>query len=196
MRVLSGLLAQTYQTRNRHAAALARALRAAGVRSLVVPKQTVARALAAQRKRPRVPRAVVDRLLRKRLVVRAAEVRATVRAEARRRRAGRIDVLASLRRPIRTAQLRAAADAVGLADVARLLEGVEEARKAPAALRATTAAHLAAALRCDPQTLSELEALAAAVVAPAGLGREGGLLVATAARSITADDLRSDPVCA
>jgi hypothetical protein len=195
MRVLSGLLADAYTARNRHAAALVRALRSAGLRSAVLPKRLVAQALEARRAHPQAPRAVVVRLLRRKLITSSAEVTARLRRDAKRAKPAKVNLLRAIARPVAITQLRAAAGMLGLADVARLLDGVQRSAGVSDELKARSGGYLGAALRCDAQSPAALERLAASITSPAGIDGDGGLLVAAAARSISAAELQTDPVC-
>lgn len=194
MRATSGLLADAYATRNRASVSLARAIRAAGIRRVIIPKAVVARSLREARKPRAVPKAVVARLLRKHLITHPREVTADLRAIAARRPAP-INVLAELTRPVATAQMRAAAAELSMADVARLLEGVLRDTAAPADVRAAYAAHLGAALRCDDGSASALAALKAAATGRNGLQGEAKLLLAAAISEVATHDLRQDESC-
>ena len=80
------------------------------------------------------------------------------------------------------------------ADVARLLDALERERGAAPTARARRAALLEAAFRCDGGSVQAL-ALAGDASGADGLGREGGLLVATAARALREPQIALDPAC-
>lgn len=194
MRATSGLLADAYTTRNRSSAALARALRAAGIRSVTIPKNVVAKSLRAARRPRAVPKAVVARLLRKHLIVHKREVAVALRTSAR-GRAKKIDVLQALKRPVATRQMRAAAGELTLADVARLLEAILRDNDTPKEVRERYTGQLDLALRCDDGSRTALRALTVAITGRNGLPGEAGLLLAAAVREVATHDLRRDEAC-
>lgn len=194
MRATSGMLAAAEVRRGRAAAGLARALGAAGIRRIVTPRAAVARALRAQAAGRGVPSALTARLLRRHLITRAREVRALVRATAP-RRAGAIDGLSSLRRAAPTRRMRAAAAALTLGDVGRLLHAAHRDAATPDAAAARHQEQLAMALRCDAGAPPALGRLAGLVGAAGGIRGEAGRLVAAAAREVTRHDLRADEAC-
>ncbi len=108
MRATSGMLADAHRSRHAAAVALVGAIRATGVRSLVVSRAAVTASAKHRRAGRGVPKAAVRRLLRRHLITSAAEVTAMLRKDAATVRAAPLDVLKSLGRPARTTQMRAA----------------------------------------------------------------------------------------
>ena len=194
MRATSGLLAGAYAGRNRAASSLARAIRATGVRSVTVPERVVARALRARSAGRAVSKAAVERLLRKHLITHAREIPALLQSVAPRQPAP-IDVLATLERPLPTAQMRAAAAELTIGDVGRLLNAAARDSGASPADRTPYDAQLNLTLRCDGGTGQALRQLAAVVSRAGGLNGEARRLVAAAAREVATHDLTRDEVC-
>jgi hypothetical protein len=193
MRATSGLLAEATIARNRSAAKLAGALRAAGVSRMVVPRSVVARAVADRRAGKGVPKAVVARLLRKRLITKASEVSAQLRASAPRKVAA-YDALRALGRPVATRQMQAAADALTLGDVALLVDAVIRDTTVDAADTQRFAVQLEDALRCDAGSRNALYAMSAIAAGARGAqASEGRLLDAHAAKEVASHDLGRDP---
>ncbi len=129
----SGMLADALQRRTTAGRALAKAIRATGVRSIVIPRAVSAAALARQRAGKGIDRKAVQRLLRRHLIARAGDATAMLRAQAAKARPAAVDVLASLQRPARIAGLRKAAATLTLGDVAILLEAAHRDHAPPAA---------------------------------------------------------------
>lgn len=194
MRAASGQLAEDYDRRSAASAALATALQAAGLRRITIPRRVVARAQRAQASRRKMPKATVARLLRKHLIERADEVAPTLKALTP-KKAKSIDVLRLLRRPVRTTQLRAAAAALTLADVARLTESVPRDTGVPQPVADRLAAQVALALRCEPDASAALRDLASLAQTIDGLNSEGRLILASAATQVAGHDLSRDPTC-
>ena len=122
MRAYSGMLADAIVLRDRRGAELARAIRAAGIKKLVLTKKGARRALAVRAKGGGVPAATTARLLRKHLITSAAAAKAQLRAEARRTKPAMVDVLALLRRPTKVTRMRADAARLTVADLHLLVD--------------------------------------------------------------------------
>lgn len=195
MRATSGMLAAAIAVRDRRRAELAKHLRAAGVRSLVIPKRAARAALRQHAKGRGIPKAAIDRLLRKHLVTSAVEVRAAIRAGAGKTKATRLDILALLRRKTPTTAMRSAAAALTVADLAILLDAFHADRSTPAAVRVRHEELMAAILRCDAVSAANLKLLAKDVEAKTGLGGEPGRQVAFVARRLAAKGRPAGPAC-
>lgn len=195
MRATSGLLAEATAKRNRAAVVLVAELRRAGIRRIVVPRAAVARAVAAQRGGRGVPKGVVARLLRRKLIASASEVPAAVRANAPRRIAA-YDAMRALGRPVSTKQMQVAADALTLGDVVRLVDAVLRDTKLDPVLAELLTLQLESALRCDDASPQALRDLAAAAGGARGVTvSEGRLLIALAAREVATHPLQRDEAC-
>ena len=193
MRATSGMLADALALRARRGRELAKQLRAAGVTSMAIPKKVAAAAL--QKRGATTPKSAIRRLLRKRLVTSAAAVQTAIKARAALVKPVRIDVLAQLRQPSKTAAMRRSAGALTIADLAILLDAFHADLRSKAAVRARHETLMNAVLACNSSSAAQLRALAKDVSAKTGLGGEPGRQVAYVARKLAAKGKPSGPAC-
>ena len=193
MRATSGMLADALALRDRRGRELAKQLRAAGIKSMAIPKRVAAAAL--KRRGNRTPRSVVNRLLRKRLVTSAAEVHAAIRGQAATVKPARIDLLKQLRQSTPTAAMRRTARALTIADLSILLDAFHADLRTKLAVRVRHERLMAEVLSCNSSSAAQLRALAKDVEAKTGLGGEPGRQVAYVARKVAAKGKPSGPAC-
>ena len=193
MRATSGMLADALALRARRGRELAKQLRAAGVKSIAIPKKVAAAAL--PKRVAKTPKSVIARLLRKRLVTSAAAVHAAIRAQVATLKPARIDVLRQLRQPSKTAAMRRTAGALTIADLAILLDAFHADLRSKPAVRARHEKLMDAVLACNSSSAAQLRALAKDVAAKTGLGGEPGRQVAYVARKLAAKGKPSGPAC-
>jgi hypothetical protein len=91
--------------------------------------------------------------------------------------------------------MRAAAARLTLGDVGRLLNALHRDTGTPSDAAARQREQLALALRCDAGSPAALRSLATMALDPRSVQREGGLLLAAAAREVAGHDLRADEAC-
>ncbi len=193
MRATSGMLADALALRDRRGRELAKQLRAAGIKSMAIPKKVAAAALA--KRAAKTPKSVISRLLRKRLVTSAAAVHTAIKAQAALIKPARIDVLAQLRQPSKTAAMRRTAGALTIADLAILLDAFHADLRPKSAIRTRHEKLMDAVLACNSSSPAQLRALAKDVQSKTGLGGEPGRQVAYVARKLAAKGRPSGPAC-
>ncbi len=160
---------------------------------MAIPKKVAAAAL--QKRGATTPKSAIHRLLRKRLVTSAAAVQTAIKAQAALVKPVRIDVLAQLRQPSKTAAMRRTAGALTIADLAILLDAFHADLRSKSAVRARHEKLMDAVLACNSSSAAQLRALAKDVSAKTGLGGEPGRQVAYVARKLAAKGKPSGPAC-
>lgn len=193
MRALSGMLADATTLRDRRGRELAKQLRAGRVRSIVIPKAAAVKALG--RRARGTPKAAVNRLLRKRLVVSAAAVHTAIGTQIAGVTPQRVDLLAELRSRTATGAMRRTAGALTVADLALLLDTFHADRRTKTAVRLRHEALMAKVLTCTAAAPTHLRALAKDVAAKTGIGGEPGRLLAYVARKLAAKGRPTGPAC-
>lgn len=193
MEATSGMLADAYLQRNAASKSLAAAFRSAGIRKLVIPQKLMAASMKRVKAGTGVPKAVIDRMLRRKLIASAKDLPALV-GSASPKKAKRVDLVAELARPMPIERLRTEQARLTMADVALIARGVLSEGNLDTNYAVAISEMVSSAMDCGPDAYKDLYALGA--LAKRWIPGERGLLLGAAANEVARHKLEADPACA